>query len=175
MSDRKGIGSTLKLLFGVIIVAIMSLYFFYNFTTTTEENVEALSSASLAFDSKTRLLNMHETSFIVPIEENPRLMTSISYGCEYGNKTEGFRYTSSKPVPVTHEVHDYLQQYFNETFYGNYYFYVECNDNARNEEEEKLLEIGRPPPQDAEDVLSSRAEIHLPRGNMTYAYLQRWQ
>lgn len=169
-SSHPGIGVTLIALIGILIVSVVAVILFFNQATTTAENMESLASSSLAYNSKLRLLNLYETAYIAPFEENPRMIKTISYACQYGDEP-GWTYTMSDPLPIIFDPDDYLENYFDTTTPGNYYFYVDCGNGTAS----RQLEMGSPPPDDADDVLVSRMDVPLPYRNRTEAYLYRWQ
>lgn len=166
---RRGIGSTLLVLIAILIVSIFGVMLFLTNASTTAANIESLASSSLAYSSKLRLLNLYETAYIAPFEENPRMIKTLSYACEYG-EPPGWTYKTSDPLPIIFEPDDYIERYFDTTMPGNYYFYVDCGNDG-----ERRLESGSPPPADEERVLVSRIEVPLPYENRTEAFLYRWQ
>lgn len=169
MDRRLGVGTMLIVLIGILIASIMGVMLFFTQASTTAENIESLASSSLAYNSKLRLLNLYETAYVAPFEENPRMIQTIAYACAYG-EPPGWTYKTSDPLPIIFEPDDYLERYFDATMPGKYYFYAECNRNGS-----RRLASGSPPPDDEERVLVSRIEIPRPYRNRTEAYLYRWQ
>ncbi len=160
----------LQLVIGILVVAILALVLFTTQSTTQAELRQSLTEASVVHDSKLRLMNLYETSYIVPEDQNPRLIKTIAFACAYA-QPPSWVYESSEQIPIRYEVDEYMEDYFDRTFYDNYYFYAECDPNNQTQR----LEIGEEPPEDLDEVLVARVEYPQPYENKSEAYLYRWQ
>lgn len=166
---RRGIGAMLQVVVGILLVSILGLMLFTTETTTQAEIRQSLTDSSVSYDSKMRLMNLYETSYMVPFEQNPRLIKTMSFACQYAEEPS-WVYSSSDELPIRYEVDEYVRDYLDRTFHQEYFFYSECDPHN----ETRRLEIGERPPEDQEEVMVAQLEMPQAYENRTEAYLYRW-
>jgi hypothetical protein len=155
-------------LIGVLLVAVFALFLFVTQSGNQAENLRTLATTDVSFNSEVMLRGLYSQSFPTSRESNMKLVTALSYACEYGKKEKGYPFTISERVDLRVETVRFLESYFNETLESNYRFTVEC------EGEERAISVGQELPQNPDLIVASTIEIPLAKGNRTEAILQRW-
>jgi len=164
---KKGLGTSLYTLSGVLIVAIFTLFLFLTQSQNAADNLRTIGTADKSFDTEIRLQRLYTTSFPVPREDNINIITALSYGCEYGNPAQSHAFEISGSEGTYIETENFLESYLNKTLRSNYRFKTDCGNG------EKII-VGENVPSNPEKVVSSVLEIPLASGNKTEVILKRW-
>jgi hypothetical protein len=168
MKTWKGQASSMYTLIGVLLVAVFALFLFVTQSGNQAENLRTLVTTDVSFNSEVQLRGLYSQSFTVPRESNMKVITALSYACEYGKKEKGYPFTISERRGLRVETLKFMESYFNETLSSNYRFEVDCEGSDRS------LVVGQKLPEDADIVVSTKLEMPLAKGNRTEAFLQRW-
>lgn len=164
---RKGLGTSIYTLAGVLLVAIFTLFLFVTQSENQADNLRTIATADKSFNSEIELRRLYTTSFPVPREDNIDVVTAVSYGCEYGDPTEDYAFEISDPEEIYIETENFLESYFNKTLEANYQFKADCGSNGE-------IIVGENIPSNPDRVISSILEIPSPNGNRTEVILRRW-
>lgn len=165
MSEKKGLGSSIQILIGALVVGVLALMLFTTQQTSSMENIQTVSETANAYTSELTVSNLYRFSVDHPSGEETRLIDVAIYGCLYGAKDRGYRYQVAPGSKFRPERS--LEKILDETVEGKYYFKMECGD------ENRVLEAGFKPA-DEEDVLVTEMEVPFPKDPKRKAYLYRW-
>jgi len=164
---KKGIGTSLYTLAGVLLVSVFTLFLFVTQSENTADNLRTIATVDKSFNSEIELRRLYTTSFPVPKEDNIDVITAISYGCEYGDPTEDYAFEISNPESVYIETENFLESYFNKTLETNYRFKADCGGGNQ-------IIVGEKLPSNPDRVVSSILEIPLANSTRTEVILKRW-
>lgn len=168
MGSTKGQASSMYTMLGVLLAAVFALFLFVTQTGQQAENLRTTAVTDVSFNSETLLRGLYSQSFPVRKESNMKIITALSYACEYGKKEKGYSFTLSKTRGLRVKPTDFMENYFNETLSSNYRFTIDCQEGERE------IAIGQQLPENPDIVVSSTLEIPLAKANRTQAVLQRW-
>lgn len=163
----KGQASSMYTLLGVLLVSVFALFLFVTQSGNQAENLETLIVADVSFNSETTLRNLYSQSVPLPDGKEMSMTKAITYGCSYGNASEGHSFSLSKQEKTIVNTEEFLENYLNKSLGSNYRFTVECNQT-------NSITVGEEIPENPDNIVSSTAEIPLPQENKTEAMLQRW-
>lgn len=154
----------LKVVAGVLVVAVMGVVIFLTQTTTRQGTTERLASSSADLNSRLILNTIYESSYIVRHPDKIDLAMAASYGCSYGDPDKGHRFNISR-LFHTPPMERYLDKYISPAS-GNVYLVVKCKSGEN-------IEIGEPP-EGEENVVVTEMELPLARRGRTEVLLYRW-
>ncbi len=164
---RKGLGTSIYTLAGVLLVSVFTLFLFVTQSENQADNLRTIATADKSFNSEIELRRLYTTSFPVPREDNIDVVTAVSYGCEYGDPTEDYAFEISNPEEIYIETENFLESYFNKTLETNYQFKADCGKNGE-------IMVGENLPSNPDRIVSSVIEIPSANGNRTEVILTRW-
>lgn len=137
MGARKGQGSTLQVVAGIIIVSVLILVLFITQSTTSAETLEQSAQSSQVFRTNIYLGNTLATSYYLQNYDNLDMDVAISFWCKYGdnNILIGTTQQADSPAeslsPVEQiQVIPYLQRLLDRTVENNYRLEIDCNPKA---------------------------------------------
>lgn len=169
MLRRKGQASSIYTYIGVFLVAVFALFLFVTQSGNQAQNLKTLSTSEISYRSQLQLRGLFTQSFPVRKHDNLKIVTAISYACEYGKPSKDYAFTLSKKRGIRIKTTTFLNSYLNTTLDGNYRLFVECNENpSRN------FSVGKDLPQNPDLVVSNSLEFPLAHGNRSEILLQRW-
>lgn len=165
----KGQASSIYTYIGIFLVAIFSLFLFVSQSGNQAENLRTLSSSEISYRSQLQLRGLFTQSYPVERESNMKIITAISYACDYGKKPKDFEFRLSEPKGTDINVKTFLETYLNKTLSSRYRFFVDCGDDP-----ERNFSVGSEVPSNPEIVISNNLEFPLAMGNRSEILLQRW-
>ena len=115
------------------------------------------------------VMSIASTDYIVRNHDNRRISEALSYGCAYGREDK-FQHLVSSSVPVQYSPEKYVENYFNQTITGDYYFEMNCN---QSNPDSKIVKAGQEPPENV-DLIVRATPVPLPQKGLTTARLYRW-
>lgn len=173
----KGQGSTIQVMVGALIVAILSLFLFITQTSSTAETLQNVGRTSETFSSRATLLNLKTLTVASERSDNPTVGKLISYTCEYSEdgtiQPVGQQDYSSESYDAEEEFDTfaYAENYLDTAITGNYHLKVDCGiENG----EERIFYVNDPPPEEA-TVLASQLSIPKAESGMAEVFLYRWR
>ncbi len=172
----KGQGSTIQVMVGSLIVAILVLFLFITQTSSTAETLQDVGRTSESFSSRLVLLNLKSLTVASERSDNPTVGTPISYACEYSYdgtlRPVGQQQYISESFEAEEEFDTlaYVENYLETAIDGNYHLRIDCGiENG----DRKVFQVNDPPP-DETDTLVAQLNVPKAENGVVEVLLHRW-
>lgn len=155
----------------ILIVALFGFFLYTNQAGTATESIDQIASSFVSYENNLRIGALFTTNYIVYADKDLPLIRALTYGCEYGETSDGFSYFISEPEGVVVNPKEFLDLYWQSQLEQNYRFVLDCNIDDPDSHQ---LIVGNETPEQGQ-IEASQILVPRPYENMTRAYLYRWQ
>lgn len=155
----------------ILIVALFGFFLYINQAGTATESIDQIASSFVSFENNLRIGSLFTTNYIVYADQDIPLIRSLTYGCEYGETTDGFSYFISEPEGISVKPEEYIEIYWKNQIEQNFRFVLDCDTTDPDSHQ---IIVGNETPEDSQ-IAATEILVPRPYENMTRAYLYRWQ
>lgn len=156
----------------ILIVALFGFFLYINQAGTATESIDQLGSSFVSFENNLRIGGLFTTNYILYQDQDIPMIRALTYGCEYGEPTDGFSYFISEyDTSIVVSPQEFIELYWKRQLERNYRFVLDCNINDADSHQ---IVVGNETPEDGR-IAATEIMVPRPYENMTRAYLYRWQ